>query len=186
MIYVAGLKRFPTYEELFQDGKLVLDEANLKYIMNLVEVVRNKHFDLYPQYKEEFLSVGLEKVLKVLNMDIFDPSKGSLKNFLYTGIRNEMGNFLYHRKKDVVTDTLPVEVVRATDVESITMHDLVLFKKTLPSRLQYGLCLDDLYEYITILGLPTNKITKKTLSYDYRLNKISILFIKYYFDNLSR
>jgi hypothetical protein len=70
-------------------------------LMNLAGIVFRKHF--YASYgdKEDLISIGVLKALTLLDDGNFDTGRGTLINFLYTGMRNEMHNYLYHKNKKV-------------------------------------------------------------------------------------
>ena len=65
---MSKLKRFPKYKELYKDGVLLLNSYNLESLNNLVEVVVNKYFSAYND-KEEFVSIGLSKIIEILKLD---------------------------------------------------------------------------------------------------------------------
>ena len=124
---MSKLKRFPKVDELFQDGDLVLDEVNLQHLENLVTVVVNKHFKNYHE-NEELCALGMATVVEVLKLGEFDPEKGSLKNFLYTSIRNACTNYLYHFKnsnKEIVSDEALPEGQFVCDVIPIVDEDII-------------------------------------------------------------
>ncbi len=67
---------------------------------NIVHVVFNTHFSYVTEreLKRDLMQVGYLKAYELLGNGNYDPSM-SLRNFLYTGIRNEMHNTLYHLGK---------------------------------------------------------------------------------------
>ena len=70
-------------------------------LMDLAGIVFRKHY--YASYgeKDDLISVGVLKALSLIKGGNFSENKGTLLNFLYTGMRNEMHNYLYHQKKKV-------------------------------------------------------------------------------------
>lgn len=75
----------------------------------LAGIVFRKHYYASFCDKDDLLSVGVLKALSLINEGNFSKKKGTLLNYLYTGMRNEMHNYLYHKNKklrgcDVVPD----------------------------------------------------------------------------------
>ena len=69
-------------------------------VSNIVQVVFYTHFSYItnPELKKDLMQTGFLKAYELLNNGNYDPSM-SLRNFLYTGIRNEIHNTLYHLGK---------------------------------------------------------------------------------------
>jgi hypothetical protein len=69
-------------------------------VENIVQVVYYTHYGYItdPELKKDLMQVGFLKAYELLNNGNYDPTM-SLRNFLYTGIRNEMHNTLYHLGK---------------------------------------------------------------------------------------
>lgn len=74
------------------------DELSKKLI-TLAEIVFRKHFYASSEEKEDLVSVGVLKAVKMINDNIFDKSKGNFATLIYTGMRNDMHNYLYHKNK---------------------------------------------------------------------------------------
>lgn len=90
---------------------LQLSEADLgnpdalaQKIMTLAEIVVRKHFYASENEKEDLRSIGILKAYTMLSEGNFDNSKGNLATYLYTGMRNDMHNYLYHQNKFNLTD----------------------------------------------------------------------------------
>lgn len=176
-------KRFPTYEELYPNGVLLLNEYNLEALNNLVSVVIIKYFKGYSEL-EEYQSVGLLKAIELLKSNSFDPSKYSskqaLKNYLFTGIRNSISNYLYHYSnsdKEVVSDNI-YEGEYCVDKVVIDRGLILKFIKSSG----FNIDLETLCSYLSYLGLPI-KSKKVFKDNEYKYQKYAILFIKYYFEN---
>lgn len=77
-------------------------------VENIVQVVFYTHFSFVDskELKEDLMQVGFLKAYELLNNGNYDPTM-ALRNFLYTGIRNEMHNTLYHLGK-IPTSSLDV------------------------------------------------------------------------------
>ena len=68
-------------------------------MITLAEIVFRKHFYASSEEKEDLVSVGVLKAVKMINDNIFDKSKGNFATLIYTGMRNDMHNYLYHKNK---------------------------------------------------------------------------------------
>lgn len=73
-------------------------------LMDLASIVYSRHY--YASYRErdDLISVGVLKCLSLIYNGGWDRSKGPLFNYLYSGVRNEMHNYLYKINKDVCMD----------------------------------------------------------------------------------
>ena len=69
-------------------------------VENIVQVVFHTHYSYItnPELKKDLIQTGFLKAYELLNNGNYDPTM-SLRNFLYTGIRNELHNTLYHLGK---------------------------------------------------------------------------------------
>lgn len=174
------LKRFPKYEELYPNGELVLDKFNIQNITNLAHIVVQKHFKNYDEL-EELTQVGVCSILNSLNEGKFDPSKGSIKNYLYTSIRNGCTNYLYHyknAKKEVIVDEHTDGAYVDNDLHTIDDRIIVEFFEQCEDI--YKVPLDQFKWHLSTLGLPTGIIKPNDIGDVYKLNKCFIKFIKYY------
>jgi hypothetical protein len=73
-------------------------------LIDLAGIVFRKHFYANMMDKEDLVSVGIVKALSLINSGNFCENKGTVLNYLYTGMRNEMHNYLYHQKKKIKVD----------------------------------------------------------------------------------
>lgn len=73
----------------------------LELVDNIVEVVVNSYFYWVEDYqlKEDLMQEGYLKAYELLKTGNYDPNQ-SLRNYLYTGVRNAMTNYNYHAKKE--------------------------------------------------------------------------------------
>ena len=85
---------------------LIITEEDLKNpdvlgnkLMNLCEIVISRHFYCSKHLIEDLRSVGVLKALEVIDKGYFDSSKGNLTSFLYSQMRNQIHNTLYHENK---------------------------------------------------------------------------------------
>lgn len=97
---------------------LMLTEDDLQHpeilgekLLNLAEIVVRKHFYASYNMLDDLRSVAVLKAMKSIREGKYDKSKGAFYNYIYTGMRNEIHNFLYHENKYV-----PVEDMQKYDV----------------------------------------------------------------------
>lgn len=95
-------------------------------ILKLAEIVVNIHFSGYNYDKDELESIAVCKALELLNSGSFDSSRASLKNYLYSGMRNEVGNFLFKRRKLVFWED--VDSFREEDVSCFEIDGEVIIR----------------------------------------------------------
>ena len=85
------------------------EQSMYDFVENIVTVVFYKYFSYVTneQTKQDLFQEGYLKAYELLNNGNYDPSM-SLRNFIYTGVRNTMTNYMYHHKKEshVDLDTL--------------------------------------------------------------------------------
>lgn len=106
------MSRYFCLEDFFKEGEVCITDQGVKDLYTLSEIVMNSHYSYASQDdKEELKSVGVAKALDLLHNGNFDPSRSSLKNYLYTGMRNEMKNYLYKAHRDVGIDDTILEAV---------------------------------------------------------------------------
>lgn len=180
---MAGLKRFPRYDEVYKDGVLDLSPYNLQALDNLVSVVVNKHFSLYNE-TEELRSIGMLKCIELLEGREFDPElyphPSALKNFLYTGIRNEVGNYIYHNKnskKEVLVDESTQNYSESVEVYEINPLFIKRYSK------EYNLDVKEFTHYLYLKGFPVKSIPTPIVTREYDLDKHVIFFIRDYILN---
>ena len=189
---MSKLKRFPKYKELYKDGVLLLNSYNLESLTNLVEVVVNKYFSSYNNNREEFVSIGLSKVIEILKLDLFDPvhypKESAFKNFLFTSVRNALSNHVYHyynNNKELLSEVMP-DISEAEEVVSlISIKTLKEFVNTSIFNIDFN----TFYSYLLYLGYPIEYCRDNIISLadinESFYNKITCLFIHNYFNTLS-
>jgi hypothetical protein len=79
------------------------DMLSLK-LMDLASIVQRKHYYASTNERDDLISVGVLKALTLIANGAFAESKGSLLNYIYSGMRNEMHNYLYHLNKVSLLD----------------------------------------------------------------------------------
>ena len=91
-------------------------------IENIVTVVFRIHFyyvtnkDLEQDLKQE----GYLKAYELLAEGNYNPNK-NLRNFIYTGVRNAMTNYLYHNRKETHEDVDMISSMTWQKYESVTL-----------------------------------------------------------------
>ncbi len=73
-------------------------------LITLAEIIIRKHFYASVNEKDDLVSVGLVKAFSMLNDNKFNKDRGNICTYLYTGMRNDMHNYLYHQNKFNLTD----------------------------------------------------------------------------------
>ena len=75
-----------------------------KKLITLAEIIIRKHFYASAKDKEDLVSVGILKAMSMIQSGKFSKGKGNFATFLYTGMRNDMHNYLYHQNKFETVD----------------------------------------------------------------------------------
>lgn len=94
-----------------EEQKSILD-----MIENIVQVVFYTYYNYIkdPELKQDLFQIGYLKAYELLNNGNYDPTM-SFRNFIYTGVRNEMHNALYHINK-----------IKTVDLEQLDKYDNVV------------------------------------------------------------
>lgn len=75
------------------------ENALANKLVTLAEIIVRKHFYSSKEDKDDLVSIGVLKAISMIKSGRFDAKKGNLCTFLYTGMRNDMHNYLYHLNK---------------------------------------------------------------------------------------
>lgn len=87
-----------------------LSKEEYEYLKEFCHLVVCKNFPYIRAFdREDLISVGVLKCLDLIKTGRYDPCRNSLKNFLWTGVRNEITNYLYKLRRET-----PVEEVYLT------------------------------------------------------------------------
>lgn len=92
------------YEDVYdEEGNPDIDGQVIEELQKMAEIVANNHFryieDKYD--KEDIISEGIAKGLEMIESCKFDPDYGSsLRNYIYTSMRNEMRNHIYRQNRE--------------------------------------------------------------------------------------
>lgn len=94
-----------------EEQKSILD-----MVENIVQVVFYTYYNYIkdPELKADLFQIGYLKAYELLNNGNYDPTM-SFRNFIYTGVRNEMHNALYHINK-----------IKTVDLEQLDKYDNVV------------------------------------------------------------
>lgn len=84
--------------QLYEDD-LNNEEVLSKKLITLAEIIVRKHFYASTADKDDLVSIGVLKAIRMIHSDNFRSDKGNLCTFLYTGMRNDIHNYLYHKNK---------------------------------------------------------------------------------------
>lgn len=128
-------------------------------IDNIVEVVLNTHYNYITseELREDLIQEGYLKAYELLKIGTYDPRR-NLRNYLYTGVRNAMQNFLYHDRKEVHSDLETAEIyVEAPEVVNIKV-DLIKIKNMCDKYKSYGDYLPIALNYLKELNLYQGRI----------------------------
>lgn len=121
------------YNKFFDENdKLRITKEGYEDILDLADIIIAKHFYINSALeKEDLKSIGVLKALEALNNGIFDKSKGSIKNYCYTGMRNEMKNYLYRMSKLVAVsdDALTTNTGELVDISNQFDSGLIKIKQ---------------------------------------------------------
>ena len=104
---------------------LVNEEVLASKLVTLAEIVVRKHFYASVSEKDDLVSIGVLKALSMIGDQKFVKSKGNFASFLYTGMRNDMHNYLYHQNKfnTVDIDDMAHDIVDESAVCNVEMLD---------------------------------------------------------------
>ena len=153
---------------------LQLSEADLhnqdilaKKLITLAEIVVRKHFYVSVNEKEDLVSVGVLKALSMINSGTFSESKGNFATFIYTGMRNDMHNYLYHQNK---FNTIDIEEMvdegrddnyfqnREYLIEYSLIHSVCMqFSRAFGDSLEYHLIKQMALDGYTIIGIKKDR-----------------------------
>lgn len=117
---------------VFQD--LVLkkgyqDEDVIEILYDFVNMVIYRHFSyVSAELKRDLTSEGICKVIQMLKAELFDPKISTLVNFLYTGVRNELTNFMHRMKREILVDD-PVMFCSEKSMGSSSAKVVISFEK---------------------------------------------------------
>ena len=89
--------------QLYEDD-LNNEEVLSEKLITLAEIIVRKHFYASTADKDDLVSIGVLKAIRMIHSDNFRSDKGNLCTFLYTGMRNDIHNYLYHKNKFETVD----------------------------------------------------------------------------------
>ena len=131
-------------------------------IDNIVNVVFYKYFSYVtnPSLKQDLFQEGYLKAYELINNGNYDPDL-SLRNFIFTGVRNAMTNYMYHYRKESHVD---LEILDKYD-NTIGTHDVrdfdidINYVKSITNNFScYGNLFIPVVKYLNKLGIVNYKI----------------------------
>ena len=133
----------------------------LDMVDNIVQVVFYTYYNYIkdPELKEDLFQIGYLKAYELLNNGNYDPTM-SFRNFIYTGVRNEMHNTLYHINK---VKTVNLDILDKYD-NVVGYHDTgdynidLEFVKSITDRYsRFGDYYKPVINYLIYLGIIENQ-----------------------------
>lgn len=89
----------------------------IKLLFSLAERVLNRYYYGYPLYRDDLIQEGVIQANGLVNQGDFDENRSTLYNYLFTGIRNQMSNFIKKVPAGVQIDLVPEQA--AFDLPSV-------------------------------------------------------------------
>ena len=126
---------------------------------NIVNVVFYKYFSYVtdPQLKQDLFQEGYLKAYELLNNGNYDPAM-PLRNFIFTGVRNAMTNYMYHDKRESHADLTELDkyenIIGVYDTEDYDI-DIDLIKEITDRYSIYGNLYNPVMEYLKEIGITT-------------------------------
>lgn len=143
----------------------MIEQSMYDIVDNIVNVVFYKYFSYVtnPQTKQDLFQEGYLKAYELLNNGNYDPSM-PLRNFIYTGVRNAMTNYMYHHKKESHVDLTELDkyenIVGVYDVEDYDI-DIELIKELCSRFNRYGDYYTPVMQYLRKIGLTQMVVPSK-------------------------
>lgn len=110
---------------------LFITDAGVRDLRILCSIVLKRHFSfLRFVEREDLMSIGYLTCIELLNSDKIDPSQ-NLFNYLYTGIRNNIGTYIGRFSREVPLDFDFLEETSAVSelIDEGTYHRITDIKK---------------------------------------------------------
>ena len=77
--------------QLYEDD-LNNEEVLSKKLITLAEIIVRKHFYASTADKDDLVSIGVLKAIRMIHSDNFRSDRGNLCTFFYTGMRTDIHN----------------------------------------------------------------------------------------------
>ena len=142
-------------------------------IENIVQVVFYTHYNYIKdvELKKDLFQIGYLKAYELLNNGNYDPAM-SFRNFIYTGVRNEMHNTLYHLNKVKLVDLDVLDkydnIVGYHETGEYTI-ELKVARQICNRYIVYGDYYPAVVNYLISLGLIHNKRLPQSPNLDPKL-----------------
>jgi len=76
-------------------------------LFRLSERVLNRYYYGYPLYRDDLIQEGVIKANDLVKQGDYDSERSTMYNYLFTGIRNQMSNFIKKMPSDIHIDLVP-------------------------------------------------------------------------------
>lgn len=135
----------------------MIEQSMYDIVDNIVNVVFYKYFSYVtnPHIKQDLFQEGYLKAYELLNNGNYDPSM-PLRNFIYTGVRNAMTNYMYHYRKESHADLSELDkyenIIGVYDIEDYDI-DINLIRKVCSTFNRYGDYFVPVMKYLKNIGL---------------------------------
>ena len=147
--------QFSLQESDLQDRELLGGK-----LMWLAEIIIRKHFYASYRDKDDLVSVAVLKALSMLESGKWDKDKGSILTYIYTGMRNEIHNYLYHQNKFKTVDIDEMEDELTLDDEYFSTDRFIIDSRVVMSvcnSLSFGKGLESrVVAYLDEIGIDTD------------------------------
>jgi len=93
------------------------------FLFQLSERVLNRYYFGYPLYRDDLIQEGVIKANDLVNQGHYDSERSTMYNYLFTGIRNQMSNFIKKMPSDIHIDLVPEVPVYDTSPDMAIWED---------------------------------------------------------------
>lgn len=144
---------------------MMKEQSMYDIVDNIVNVVFYKYFSYVtnPQVKQDLFQEGYLKAYELLESGNYDPSM-PLRNFIYTGVRNAMTNYMYHSKKETHVDLSELDkyenIVGVYDIDDYDI-DVKLIHNICDTFKEHGDFFVPVMEYLKKIGLTNIRVEHK-------------------------
>ena len=103
-------------KRMFARGKVVEEDTGLLY--DICDTVFYIHFMHKYDMREDLIQEGVLGLIRLVDEGNYDESKGDVLTFVYSRVRNYMGNYLYHENKEV-SKSVEIEKIPKLDSSEV-------------------------------------------------------------------
>lgn len=155
-----------------------LSNKDYRYFVQFCTIIQRRHYGyIQGQTQEDLISVGVYKCVQLIQKGTYDCKKGPLKNFLFTGVRNEMQNYLYGFKREIpVEEVFEEEGNSFRELKYVTKEEVVKFLMSF--RSQFRIYVHSILAYLFLLGVPAELPERdKIVDQDQTVRRLTCLFL---------